>query len=470
MRAQLLTGGRTVLIATAAAIVVVAGTGAVAAQDPDFGIGTPLAASGTGVSGAPALDVVQAADGLSVTLVSDRVGIDADMIALWPDQAAPTHAIICNEVDGTEEGAQASVQRVDLTTGEVTDMLSGMISCDPAKRTAWGTIIVGEEEDDGRVIEIIDPLATSGITYDREAGTTSDPSKAAVRTPLGQLAYEGIVVLGDGTVYYADERRPFQGQPGGGVYKFVPATPFAGSEAITDLEQSPLTAGSVWVVRLGLRADDDGPAQDYGQGSETGAGVWVPLETPADPTTFGLYEAGRAAGMTGWYRPEDMALDPKADGVRMCYLNTGNDSQMNWGETLCLEDQPADDAALHPAGTMPVVTRFVQGDPHLRGFDNVDFDPATGYLWIDMDATTSADSDVFGNDDVWVCLPDGDDYDLLTDGCARALTLLDGGAEFTGIEFLADGSGFYQHLQHRTQEGDATPDTSDLLLVTFGDR
>ena len=47
----------------------------------------------------------------------------------------------------------------------------------------------------------------------------------------------------------------------------------------------------MWVARLGLRSADDVPAQDYGQGTETGAGVWVPLETPADPTTFGLHDA-----------------------------------------------------------------------------------------------------------------------------------------------------------------------------------
>jgi secreted PhoX family phosphatase len=459
---------RPALVGATSIVATLVFTGAAVAQDADFGIGTPLAESGTGVSGAPGPEVVQAADGLTVTLVSDQVGIDADMIALWPDSTAPTHAIICNEVDGSEEGAQASVQRVDLASGDVTDMLSGMISCDPAKRTAWGTVIVGEEEDDGRVIEIIDPLNVSDLTYDREAAATSDPTKAAVRTALGQLAYEGVVLLDDGTVYYADERRPFKGQPGGGLYKFVPTTPYTGGDPIADLEQSPLTSGSVWVARLGLRAEGDIPAQDFGQGSETGAGVWVALRDPGpDPATFGLYEAGLAAGMTGWYRPEDMALDPTAQGVRMCFLNNGNDEQMNWGETLCLEDQPAEDAALHPAGTMLVVTRFVDGNPDLRGFDNVDFDPATGNLWINMDATTSADSDTFGNDDVWVCLPDGDDDDLQSDGCARAMTLLDGGAEFTGIEFLADGSGFYQHLQHRTQDGDATPGTSELLLVTF---
>ena len=442
--------------------------GPAAAQDDPYGIGTPVPASGTGVTGAPALDAIQLASGLKATLVSDQVGLVADMIGLWPDGAAPTHAIICNEND-PEELDQASVQLVDLSTGAVTDMLSGMVSCDPVKVTAWGTVLVGEEEDDGRVIEILDPLTATGITYDRVAGTTSDPARAAVRTALGQLAYEGIVVQPGGTVYYADERRPFQGTPGGGVYKFVPAVPFAGGEAITDLSASPLTAGSVWVARLGLRASDDVPAQDFGQGSEVGAGVWVPLATPSDPTTFGLHEAAMAAGMTGWYRPEDMALDPSFDGIRVCWNNTGNDTQQNWGETLCLVDAPADDAAVHPAGTMPVVSRFVQGTPDLRMPDNLDFDPATGNLWINMDATTSAEDDRNGNDDVWVCLPDGDDWDTLTDGCARALTLLDGDAEFSGITFLADGSGFYQHLQHRSQDGDATPGTSDLIRVTAAD-
>jgi secreted PhoX family phosphatase len=459
--------GGAALLAIGATLALVAGP--VAAQDDPYGIGTPVAASGTGVTGAPALEAIELASGLKATLVSDAIAEVPDMIGLLPYGAAqPTHAVICNEIDPAET-PQASVQLVDLATGAATDMLSGMISCDPVKSTAWGTVLVGEEESDGRIIEILDPMTTTGITYDRAAGTTSDPTKAAVRTALGQLAYEGVVVQPDGTVYYADERRPSKGQPGGGIYKFVPTTAFAGTEAITDLAQSPLSAGSVWVMRLGLRASDDVPAQDYGQGSNSGAGVWVPLTTPADPTTFGLYDAGIAAGMTGFYRPEDMALDPKADGVRVCWNNTGNDAQQNWGETLCLTDVPAEDATVHPAGTMPAVQPFVIGTADLRMPDNLDFDPTTGNLWINMDATTSADNPDNGNDDVWVCLPDGDDMDTLTDGCARALTLLDGGAEFSGITWLPDGSGFLQHLQHRTQDGDATPGTSDLILVTLAE-
>ena len=118
------------------------------------------------------------------------------------------------------------------------------------------------------------------------------------------------------------------------------------------------------------------PNQDYGQGTETGEGVWVALETPSDPTTFGLYEAGVAAGMTGYYRPEDMARDPKSDGVRVCWNDTGNDGDSHWGETMCMVDEPAEETTADPAGTIPVVSRFIEGNPEMRMPDNIDFDPA----------------------------------------------------------------------------------------------
>jgi hypothetical protein len=96
-------------------------------------------------STAPGPDAVTVAKGLHAELVTDRVGVNADMIALWPDDASPTHAIVCNEINGTQNGAPASVQRVRLSDGAVSDMISGLVSCDPALRTAWGTVVVGEE-------------------------------------------------------------------------------------------------------------------------------------------------------------------------------------------------------------------------------------------------------------------------------------------------------------------------------------
>jgi secreted PhoX family phosphatase len=291
---------------------------------------------------------------------------------------------------------------------------------------------------------------------------TSDPAHIVARYALGQLAFEGVVTLPDGTTYYGDERRPLNGAAGGGIFKFVPTNAFAGGPAITNLADSPLAAGSVSVMRLGIRSG----FTDYGQGSNTGAGRWVPIATPANPATFDLDVAAKAVGMTGFYRPEDMDLDPvawAAGTVRACWNNTGNDAASNWGETLCFEDVPA---ASLPTGRRPVVEPFVIGNEHLRMPDNLDFQPGTGILYVLMDATTSTEDPNRTNDQVWACLRDGADPDLLSDGCVRVMNLLDGEAEFTGIEFLADGRSFLIHLQHRSQDGRAVPETTDEVLVS----
>ena len=75
--------------------------------------------------------------------MSDKVGLaPGHDRRCGPASSAPTHAIICNE-ENPEGVDQASVQLVDLATGDVTDMLTGMSSCDPVHTTAWGTVIVG---------------------------------------------------------------------------------------------------------------------------------------------------------------------------------------------------------------------------------------------------------------------------------------------------------------------------------------
>lgn len=436
-----------------------------------FGFGRPLERAVKGESAAPGARAVELAKGLSARVTTSTVGQVADMIALWPDDRHPKYAIVCNEIDGSAAGSPATVQRVRLSDGQVSDMIFGHVSCDPAHRTAWGTIVVGEESGpSGRLWEILDPLAVNGVTIDRATGTSSDPAHVVARTALGQLSYEGIVLLGDGTTYYADELRPSNGKPGGGIYKFVPQSPWSGSTPITSLAQSPLVGGTVHVMRLGLRSG----GSDFGQGSNTGAGKWVPLTTPASPIAFNLASTALAAGgYTGYYRPEDMDLDPlaAADGrTRMCWNNTGNDQQADWGETLCLEDVAT---AGFATGSKPVVTPFVIGNPELRMPDNLDFQPGTGILYIAMDATTSSEDPSFTNDQVWACLPDGADPDTLSDGCVRVMNLKDGQAEFSGITFLADGKSFLIHLQHRTQDGRAVPGTTDQLLVTglkVGDR
>ena len=429
-----------------------------------FGFGRPLDHELKADFSGPGDQAVELAKGLTATLVSSSVGEDADMIALWPNDDAPTDAIICNEITGNTPGSPGTLQRVHLADGAVTDIAFGLVSCDPAHRTAWGTIIFGEEAGPvGRLYELLDPLGTTGVQIDRAAGTTSDPEHIVARTALGQLSYEGIVVLPDGTTYYADELRPSNGKPGGGIYKFVPSNPrAAGAGPISDLDDSPLVSGTVSVMRLGLRNG----GTDYGQGTNTGAGKWISLGTSPGATWNLAAAATAAGGYTGYYRPEDMDLDPIAwakGKIRACWNNTGNDSAENWGETLCLTD--VEDASAN-TGRHPVVEPFVIGNSHLRMPDNLDFQPRTGNLFILMDATTSAEDPNRTNDQVWACLPDGRDDDILSDGCVRVMNLRDGDAEFTGIEFLGDGKSFLIHLQHRNQDGRAIPETSDMLLIS----
>ena len=149
-------------------------------------------------------------------------------------------------------------------------------SCDPVRRTAWGTIVVGEESGNtGWLIEIINPLSTTNVSFNRAAGTFSggDAGNLAVRPAVGRLSFEGLALYPNGLLYYGDENRPSTGTPGGAYFKFIPSSPWAGG-TITNLSQSPLVAGTVYGLRLGKRSGNT----DYGQGTNTGKGVWVPIE------------------------------------------------------------------------------------------------------------------------------------------------------------------------------------------------
>jgi hypothetical protein len=122
-----------------------------------FGIGRPLDHSAVGPFDGPSVDALELAPGLKATLVSSAVENAADQIALWPDDDHPTHLFVCDE-----ETSSPAVQRVDLSQAagsNATTIVTGLESCDPVRRTAWGTIIVGEEHGiDGGLYEILDPV------------------------------------------------------------------------------------------------------------------------------------------------------------------------------------------------------------------------------------------------------------------------------------------------------------------------
>ena len=416
-----------------------------------FGIVTPLEASSTeSINGIQAnadpTALVTLAKGLRARVLSARsdLGSNIDMMALWPNSSNPTHLIACNE-EGT---VNPGLQRIRLSDGAVETIVTGTSSCDPVKRTAWGTIIFGEEVGNtGWLMELIDPLNTTDVSFNRVTGTFSggvgsSSSNLVVRPAVGRLAFEGLALLPNGVLYYGDENRPANGTPGGAYFKFIPTTPRSDSSSVTNLNQSPLVSGTVYGLRLGKRSGNT----DYGQGSNTGLGVWVPI-TPGGGFNVDLRAAAAGLKLTGYYRPEDAEVDPAAlsqGNVRFCGNNTGNEGTDHiWGETICVTDGTLAQATANTA--TPEAQYFVIGTPDFAMMDNLAYQPGRGNWIIHEDGDGP---EVGRNNDLWSCLEDGDDADSLSDGCLRIGSLNDLTAEWTGGIFDGSGNHFYVSVQH----------------------
>jgi secreted PhoX family phosphatase len=433
-----------------------------------FGFSHPLKKSALGpYDGADSTQAIEVADGLHVSLVSSGVASAADQIAFWPDNDHPTHVFVCDE-----ETSNPAVQRVDLSqpaNANATTIVTGLSSCDPVRRTPWGTILVGEEAGaTGGVYEIIDPVHINApiTVINRDAGTTSDPLHLVKRKAIGSLAFEGLAIKADGTIIFADELAPSGGNAGGGIYKFVPAIPFQNNGPITVPGMSPLTAGTLYGLRVAASA-----SSNWGQGAETGNGTWTAVNLAGANVVDGnnnviLRTAQVLQKFTGYYRPEDMDIDPIAaanGGFRACWANTGRKSHTdssvveNSGvesEVMCLVENPPSAAVpAPPTGTIPTVERFITGSEQRAMYDNVAFQPHTGNLVVLEDGPVDVvkkdgTTELRGND-LWMCLPDGDDDDALTDGCVRFASVRDTTAEPTGFIFFGSGEEALVHIQHR---------------------
>jgi hypothetical protein len=148
---------------------------------------------------------------------------------------------------------------------------------------------------------------------------------------------------------------------------------------------------------------------------------------------------------TGYYRPEDLALDLAAlaaGNVRWCGNNTGNEeNDRNYGEAFCLTDGTLDEAA--SAESVPAVQYLVVGNPQLAMMDNMAYQPGRANWLLHEDG-----DQLQGNNDLWDCMDDGQDTDLLSDSCIRVGTLNDLDAEWTGGVFDATGTRFFVSVQH----------------------
>ena len=385
--------------------------------------------------------LVTLATGLHARVLSatQTTGPNIDQMAFWPNDQNPTHLIACNEQGTSEPG----LQRIRLSDGFAETIVTGTESCDPVRRTPWGTILFGEENGTSSwLIELIQPLATSNVFFDRATGVFSGGTGAgnlAVLRALGHLSFEGLALYPNGVLYYGDENRPSNGTPGGAYFKFIPSTPWPGG-VISSLSQSPLVAGTVYGLRLGKRSGNT----DYGQGTNTGLGTWIPISPSFD---VNLTAVAATLKLTGYYRPEDLEVDPSALAkglVRFCGNNTGNEgTDRQWGETICVTDGTVVQATAN-TGT-PEVQYLVIGSNDFAMMDNLAYQPGRGNWIIHEDGDGP---EVGRNNDLWSCLPDGKDADTLSDGCVRIGTLNDLTAEWTGGIFNKAGTHFYVSVQH----------------------
>ena len=411
------------------------------------------------------LALMTLARGLQARVVSAsaNLGANIDMMTLFPTEH-PTHLIVCNEQDATQPG----LQRVRLSDGLVETILTGTVACDPAHATPWGTVVFGEENGtSGTLLEIINPLQTTGVSYDRVAGTFSGGVGAAnvtERPALGHLSFEGVVIYPNGVTYYGDENRPSSGTAGGAYFKFIPTVPWSGDAPISNLAQSPLASGSVHGLRLGKRSGNT----DYGQGTETGLGTWIEVITAYDAD---LRAAAAALKLTGYYRPEDASADKRAlarGNVRFCGNNTGNEGDdHSWGNTICVTDGNLNDAWANTA--TPGLQPFVVGNKDFSMMDNIAYQPGRGN-WVineDRDAVGLSGDPYPFNNSIWMCLEDGSDADTLSDGCLRIATLNDLNAESTGGFFDKSGKHYYVIAAAENCRGIRTDQFFGELLYRF---
>jgi hypothetical protein len=378
-------------------------------------------------------------DGFSQTIVSDESDLDIYVGTSWNDmntvnetrQHAGRYLYRTHEVrpgafgddrnslrnDGGSGGAMSVV---DLDTGAAVELVgrTDWGAIDGILWTPWGTILTAEEENVSARPDPDYPDACCGLVYEVKLDPR-DPTRAAsvmTRPLIGSMSHEGIESDDEGNIYVIDEDR----KPNGQIYKFVPDT------------YGDLSSGALYALKV---AD----------GAQVGDAEWVELDL--DPVTFNAEEAAKAAGATGYCRPEDLERIGSTLYVALTCEDVNN--------------------PVNPGGAGAVLSITLDGAPKVNYFVahgvNVDFEDRgagiTGFkspdnlahgpdgkLWIVEDNVPS---------DIWVAEADNDS-DGYSDGVHLFASLKDEGAEGTGIYFGKDPHTLFVNVQHSVTGNDKT--------------
>jgi hypothetical protein len=343
---------------------------------------------------------------------------------------------------------------------------------DPSRWTPNNTLLVGEEwTAEGRIIEILNPLAPAGEVQWRELNS------------IANVAHEGInfSLKFTDTIYFIDEWNS------GSIYKFVMRTP------------GDYTVGQTFVLAVDQFLPSGGvPANDYNQGPNAtavreGLATWVPLTDVVgnplpgitdpfrngptnDPRVSNDTRGGRPAaddaGGTPYGRPEDMAIARLANGNEVLYIAVTSENKVISIEILENAGQSGKSLGANlgaangrPSGKAIVRTLVSNaGTPKNLGFasttgvlnapDNLALD-ALGNVYVIEDAPNGSST----GGDIWFV------RDADNDGVAESLdhfmSIRVKGSEATGMIFNpANPLEFVVAVQH--------PDSTDLANVPNG--
>jgi uncharacterized protein len=301
-----------------------------------------------------------------------------------------------------EVGSNGAVSVVDLRTGatKVIAQDAGYRRLDGLKWTPWGTLLFAEETAGGRLFEaFLDPADPAVVTRVEE------------HRQVGILRHEGIGVGPDGSVYVIDELN------GGSIFRFVPA------------RRGDLSVGQLYALKLTGLSD---AAQKWSSATyqdKVGAFEWVALDM--DDVVVDTDAAANAVNATEFGRPEDVEIIANV----LYVANTSEDRVI----AIDLKKQ--------------VVTSFVEAGLNVpvedkgakvTGFNNPDnlAKGPDGRLWIVEDNVPS---------DIWVAGLDRDG-DGAADRVDLFASLVDSGAEGSGIYFGKDPQTLFVNVQHPAKD------------------
>lgn len=363
----------------------------------------PIAGSAYGQQTAEWKEPLIAPDNCRQRLISDETVLD-----IYPDGVDDlTDMNVTNESGKHagrhlyrthEVGTNGSVSVVDLWTGKTKILVQdeSYRRLDGLTWTPWGTLLFAEETAGGRLFEaFLDPKDPSRVT------------RVEVRPEVGILRHEGIGADRDGSVYVIDELN------GGSIYKFVPK------------RRGDLSDGQLYALKLKRLTDAQQVWNEATYSDKVGSFRWVPLDMSL--AVQDADAASNAVNATEFGRPEDVQLI----GNVLYVANTSED------RVVAIDLKENKLRSFVEAG---VNIPFENEDTGVTGFnspDNLAKGP-DGQLWIAEDNTPS---------DIWVASSKTDRR-----GAASRVklfaSLVDPGAESTGIYFGKDKNTLYVNIQH----------------------